>query len=58
MANYFWLLGVILVWFLAFKMGMSAPSDKKLFPNLRILVVEVKKTEIFFDIKKIKTINK
>ena len=24
----FWLLGVVLVWFLAFKMGMSAPSDK------------------------------
>ncbi len=24
----FWLLGVVLVWFLAFKMGMSTPSDK------------------------------
>ncbi len=24
----FWLLGIILVWFLAFKMGMSTPSDK------------------------------
>ena len=26
----FWLLGVILVWFLAFKMGMSAPPDKNI----------------------------
>lgn len=26
----FWLLGVILVWFLAFKMGMSAPPEKNI----------------------------
>ena len=26
----FWLLGIILVWFLAFKMGMSASSDKNI----------------------------
>ena len=54
----FWLLGVVLVWFLAFKMGMSLHLTKQLFLNLRMLVVEVKKLKIFFDIKKIKTINK